>query len=315
MARNRTISNPPQRHIWRSPRHKARRRRRRLARLASFCLGLLVLLMAGWMLRPAISVALAALPEEIPVLLAQPQSRQKLLEVEYLGQGEYPTGCESVTAVMALRHAGYDITVTDFIDFYLPKGDFWVENGQAYGDDPNQCFVGDPYSSTGFGCYAPALEKALAEVAGQDAVENLTGASLEEITEAARKAHAHSFIMRMPEGYDTIITEGGGNLSQGQKQLLCIARIMLCLPPMLILDEATSSIDTMTEIRIQRAFEMLMRGRTSFVVAHRLSTIQTADVILVMNKGRIIEQGTHQELLAKQGFYADLYYSQFAADS
>ena len=181
MARNRTISNPPQRHIWRSPRHKARRRRRRLARLASFCLGLLVLLMAGWMLRPAISVALAALPEEIPVLLAQPQSRQKLLEVEYLGQGEYPTGCESVTAVMALRHAGYDITVTDFIDFYLPKGDFWVENGQAYGDDPNQCFVGDPYSSTGFGCYAPALEKALAEVAGQDAVENLTGASLEEL--------------------------------------------------------------------------------------------------------------------------------------
>ena len=141
------------------------------------------------------------------------------------------------------------------------------------------------------------------------------GASLEEIIEAARKAHAHSFIMRMPEGYDTIITEGGGNLSQGQKQLLCIARIMLCLPPMLILDEATSSIDTMTEIRIQRAFETLMRGRTSFVVAHRLSTIQTADVILVMNKGRIIEQGTHQELLAKQGFYANLYYSQFAADS
>lgn len=181
MARNHTISNPPQRHIWRSPRHKARRRRRRLARLASSCLGLLVLLMAGWMLRPAISVALAALPEEIPVLLAQPQSRQKLLEVEYLGQGEYPTGCESVTAVMALRHAGYDITVTNFIDFYLPKGDFWVENGQAYGDDPNQCFVGDPYSSTGFGCYAPALEKALAEVAGQDAVKNLTGASLEEL--------------------------------------------------------------------------------------------------------------------------------------
>lgn len=140
-------------------------------------------------------------------------------------------------------------------------------------------------------------------------------ATEEEIIEAAKKAHAHSFIMRMPEGYDTIISEGGGNLSQGQKQLLCIARIMLCLPPMLILDEATSSIDTMTEIRIQRAFETLMRGRTSFVVAHRLSTIQTADVILVMNKGRIIEQGTHQELLAKQGFYADLYYSQFAADS
>ena len=140
-------------------------------------------------------------------------------------------------------------------------------------------------------------------------------ATEEEIIEAAKKAHAHSFIMRMPEGYDTVISEGGGNLSQGQKQLLCIARIMLCLPPMLILDEATSSIDTMTEIRIQRAFETLMKGRTSFVVAHRLSTIQTADVILVMNQGHIIEQGTHQELLAKKGFYADLYYSQFAADS
>ena len=140
-------------------------------------------------------------------------------------------------------------------------------------------------------------------------------ATEEEIIEAAKKAHAHSFIMRMPEGYDTIISEGGGNLSQGQKQLLCIARIMLCLPPMLILDEATSSIDTMTEIRIQKAFETLMKGRTSFVVAHRLSTIQTADVILVMNQGHIIEQGTHQELLAKKGFYADLYYSQFAADS
>ena len=140
-------------------------------------------------------------------------------------------------------------------------------------------------------------------------------ATEEEIIEAAKKAHAHSFIMRMPEGYDTIISEGGGNLSQGQKQLLCIARIMLCLPPMLILDEATSSIDTMTEIRIQRAFETLMKGRTSFVAAHRLSTIQTADVILVMDKGHIIEQGTHQELLARKGFYANLYYSQFAADS
>ena len=140
-------------------------------------------------------------------------------------------------------------------------------------------------------------------------------ATEEEIIEAAKKAHAHSFIMRMPEGYDTIISEGGGNLSQGQKQLLCIARIMLCLPPMLILDEATSSIDTMTEIRIQRAFETLMKGRTSFVVAHRLSTIQTADMILVMDKGHIIEQGTHQELLARKGFYANLYYSQFAADS
>ena len=140
-------------------------------------------------------------------------------------------------------------------------------------------------------------------------------ATEEEVIEAAKKAHAHSFIKRMPEGYDTIITEGGGNLSQGQKQLLCIARIMLCLPPMLILDEATSSIDTMTEIRIQRAFESLMQGRTSFVVAHRLSTIQTADVILVMDQGHIIEQGNHEELLAKKGFYYRLYNSQFAVEN
>lgn len=137
-------------------------------------------------------------------------------------------------------------------------------------------------------------------------------ATEDEVIEAAKKAHAHSFIKRMPEGYDTIITEGGGNLSQGQKQLLCIARIMLCLPPMLILDEATSSIDTMTELRIQRAFENLMKGRTSFIVAHRLSTIQNADVILVMDQGHIIEKGTHEELLAKGGFYANLYNSQFA---
>ena len=140
-------------------------------------------------------------------------------------------------------------------------------------------------------------------------------ATEDEVIEAAKKAHAHSFIKRMPEGYDTIITEGGGNLSQGQKQLLCIARIMLCLPPMLILDEATSSIDTMTEIHIQRAFETLMQGRTSFVVAHRLSTIQTADVILVMDQGHIIEQGNHEELLAKKGFYYRLYNSQFAVEN
>ena len=134
----------------------------------------------------------------------------------------------------------------------------------------------------------------------------------EEIIQAAKEAHAHSFIKRMPEGYNTVITEDGGNLSQGQKQLLCIARVMLCLPPMLILDEATSSIDTRTEIRIQKAFATMMKGRTSFIVAHRLSTIREADVILVMRDGHIIEQGNHESLLAKNGFYAQLYNSQFA---
>lgn len=137
-------------------------------------------------------------------------------------------------------------------------------------------------------------------------------ASEEEIIRAAKEAHAHSFIKRMPQGYDTVISEDGGNLSQGQKQLLCIARVMLCLPPMLILDEATSSIDTRTEIRIQKAFAKMMEGRTSFIVAHRLSTIKEADVILVMRDGHIIEQGSHEELLSKGGFYAQLYNSQFA---
>lgn len=135
----------------------------------------------------------------------------------------------------------------------------------------------------------------------------------EEIIEAAKKAYAHNFILQMPEGYDTILAEGGGNLSQGQKQLLCIARILLCSPSVLILDEATSSIDTMTELRVQKAFEMLMKGRTSFIVAHRLSTIQNADRILVMNQGKIIEQGKHQELLSQKGFYYQLYNSQFSS--
>ncbi len=134
----------------------------------------------------------------------------------------------------------------------------------------------------------------------------------EEIIAAAKSAHAHSFIKRLPNGYDTVISEDGGNISQGQKQLLSIARIMLTKPPMLILDEATSSIDTRTELRIQKAFAKIMQGRTSFIVAHRLSTIEEADVILVMNKGNIIEQGTHKELLEKGGFYAKLYNSQFA---
>lgn len=136
-------------------------------------------------------------------------------------------------------------------------------------------------------------------------------ATREEIIEAAKAAHAHSFIKRLPKGYDTEITEDGGNLSQGQKQLLCIARVMLCLPPMLILDEATSSIDTRTEIRIQKAFAKMMQGRTSFIVAHRLSTIKEADKILVMKDGNIIEQGSHEKLLGENGFYAELYNSQF----
>ena len=136
-------------------------------------------------------------------------------------------------------------------------------------------------------------------------------ASPEEVVAAAKAAHADSFIRRLPEGYDTVIAEDGGNISQGQKQLLCIARVMLCLPPMLILDEATSSIDTRTEVRIQKAFARMMQGRTSFIVAHRLSTIREADVILVMKDGHIVEQGNHDELLAANGFYAKLYNSQF----
>ena len=146
--------------------------------------------------------------------------------------------------------------------------------------------------------------------------ENITmgkpDATEEEIIAAAKASHAHSFIKRLPKGYDTVISEDGGSLSQGQKQLLCITRVMLCLPPMLILDEATSSIDTRTEIKIQEAFARMMKGRTSFIVAHRLSTIREADIILVMRDGKIVEQGKHEELLEKNGFYAKLYNSQFA---
>jgi ATP-binding cassette subfamily B protein len=133
----------------------------------------------------------------------------------------------------------------------------------------------------------------------------------EEIIESAKKAHSHSFIKRLPNGYDTVIGEDGGSLSQGQKQLLCITRLMLCKPPMLILDEATSSIDTRTEIKIQKAFSALMQGRTTFIVAHRLATIKEADIILVMRDGNIVEQGNHKQLLDKKGFYYELYNSQF----
>ena len=136
-------------------------------------------------------------------------------------------------------------------------------------------------------------------------------ATMEEVIAAAKESHAHDFIKRLPQGYDTVLQEDGGNLSQGQKQLLCITRVMLCLPPMLILDEATSSIDTRTELKIQQAFARMMEGRTSFIVAHRLSTIKEADIILVMKNGNVIEQGNHEELLAQGGFYAELYNSQF----
>ena len=132
-----------------------------------------------------------------------------------------------------------------------------------------------------------------------------------DVEAAARAAHAHGFITRLPNGYDTVLGENGGALSQGQKQLLCIARLFLCLPPMLILDEATSSIDTRTELKIQNAFASLMQGRTSFIVAHRLSTIKEADIILVMRDGQVVEQGNHKTLLAQNGFYANLYNSQF----
>ena len=137
-------------------------------------------------------------------------------------------------------------------------------------------------------------------------------ATMDEVIRAAKESRAHDFIKRLPNGYDTVLGEDGGNLSQGQKQLLCITRVMLCLPPMLILDEATSSIDTRTEIKIQQAFARMMEGRTSFIVAHRLSTIREADVILVMKDGNIIEQGSHEKLLAEEGFYSKLYHSQFA---
>jgi ATP-binding cassette subfamily B protein len=146
----------------------------------------------------------------------------------------------------------------------------------------------------------------------QNIAMGMPNASMDEIINAAKRAHAHNFIKRLPQGYETVINEGGGTLSQGQRQLLCIARIMLSLPPMLILDEATSSIDTRTEQKIQQAFAAMIQGRTSFIVAHRLSTVKNADLILVMKDGNIIEQGSHSELLAKGGFYTELLESQFS---
>ena len=161
------------------------------------------------------------------------------------------------------------------------------------------------------GCYGMVLQDTWlrAGTIRENIAYGRPDASEEEIVAAAKAAYAHSFIRRLPQGYDTVIGEEGGNISQGQKQLLCIARMMLCAPPMLILDEATSSIDTRTELRIQETFARIMKGRTSFIVAHRLSTIREADVILVMKDGNVIEQGRHEELLAAGGFYASLYYS------
>ena len=163
------------------------------------------------------------------------------------------------------------------------------------------------------GCYGMVLQDTWlkAGTVRENIAYGATDATEEEIVAAAKAAHAHSFIRRLPKGYDTLITENGENLSAGQRQLLCIARAMLKLPPMLILDEATSSIDTRTELKIQDAFSKMMQGRTSFIVAHRLSTIRSADVILVMRNGSVIEQGSHRELMKLNGFYANLYNSQF----
>ncbi len=204
-----------------------------------------------------------------------------------------PTGCGKTTVINLLMRF-YDVT----------SGKICVE-----GEDIRELTRESLRSSYGMVLQETWLKSGTIR---DNIVMGKPDATDEEVITAAKAAHAHSFIKRLPEGYNTVIGEDGGSLSQGQKQLLCIARIMLCLPPMLILDEATSSIDTRTEIKIQDAFAKLMKGRTSFIVAHRLSTIRDADVILVMKDGNIIEQGNHTELLEKNGFYANLYNSQFA---
>ena len=204
-----------------------------------------------------------------------------------------PTGCGKTTIINLL------------MKFYD------VKSGEIYADDI-------PYSDINVKSLRSSFGMVLQDtwLKSGTILENITmgkpEASLEEAVEAAKRSHAHSFIKRLPEGYNTFIGSDGGNLSQGQKQLLCITRLMLVNPPMLILDEATSSIDTRTEIKIQNAFEILMKGKTTFIVAHRLSTIKNADLILVMNSGKVIEKGTHEELLSKHGFYYNLYNSQFA---
>lgn len=204
-----------------------------------------------------------------------------------------PTGCGKTTIINLL------------MKFYNVKG------GVIYADDI-------PYSEINVRSLRSSFGMVLQDtwLKSGTILENITmgkpDATLEEAIDAAKKSHAHSFIRRLPDGYNTVIGSDGGNLSQGQKQLLCITRLMLVNPPMLILDEATSSIDTRTEIRIQKAFDVLMKGKTTFIVAHRLSTIKNADLILVMNSGKVIEQGKHDELLAKHGFYYHLYNSQFA---
>ena len=204
-----------------------------------------------------------------------------------------PTGCGKTTLINLLMR------------FYDVDGGTIRIDGTPTGDMPRQAVRS---------CFGMVLQDTWlrAGTIRDNIAMGKPGATLEQVMEAAKAAHAHSFIRRLPQGYDTVIGESGGSLSQGQKQLLCIARVMLCLPPMLILDEATSSIDTRTEIRIQKAFAAMMEGRTSFIVAHRLSTIQEADVILVMRDGQIVEQGDHRSLLEKGGFYAQLYNSQFA---